>query len=150
MRQAETFVLGLKQRDLCTEACEPQGRTCPIRSGFTQQVGQTLRVDSIGFECPRTFHKRVTFNKRPHRLRKLVHDHGTVVLQYALMQHKQRRRLLGQQIPWQISVGAAVCLTVICCAKQRRNRSRRRAGSRSQAAAPTTQQAKTICSSSTS
>ena len=56
------------------------------------------------------------------------------------MPKQQGRRLLGQQLPWQVSVGAAVALTVICCAKQRRRRARRQTCAKAQAVAPAAEQ----------
>ena len=56
------------------------------------------------------------------------------------MPKQQGRRLLGQQLPWQVSVGAAFALTVICCAKQRRRRARRQTGARAQAVVPAAEQ----------
>ncbi|KAL3136346.1 hypothetical protein ABBQ38_005608 [Trebouxia sp. C0009 RCD-2024] len=61
-------------------------------------------------------------------------------LRYAMTRKLQLKQVLGQQIPWQVSVGAAFCLTVLCCAKQRRSRSRQRRTGRTQAAAPATRQ----------
>ena len=59
---------------------------------------------------------------------------------HALMPKQQGRRLLGQQLPWQVSVGAAFALTVICCAKQGRRRARQRTGATAQAVASAAEQ----------
>ncbi len=61
-------------------------------------------------------------------------------LKNALMQKQQKRRVFGQQVPWQVSVAAAFAVTVICCAKRRRNKGRRERGTRTNASAAITEQ----------
>ncbi|KAL0020321.1 hypothetical protein WJX77_008974 [Trebouxia sp. C0004] len=56
------------------------------------------------------------------------------------MQKQQKRRGFGQQIPWQVSVGVAFAVTVICCAKRRRNKARRERGTRTKGSAAITEQ----------
>ena len=58
----------------------------------------------------------------------------------ALMQKQQKRRVFGQQVPWQVSVGVAFAVTVICCAKRRRNKGRRERGARTKASPAFTEQ----------
>lgn len=56
------------------------------------------------------------------------------------MQQQGKQRLLGKQLPWQVSVGAAFVVTVICCAKRRRGKGRRQRGPRAHRSASTTEQ----------
>ncbi|DBB05390.1 TPA: hypothetical protein ACH3X3_010606 [Trebouxia sp. C0006] len=56
------------------------------------------------------------------------------------MQKQQKRRVFGQQVPWQVSVGVAFAVTVICCAKRRRHKGRRERGARTNASAANTEQ----------
>jgi len=58
----------------------------------------------------------------------------------ALMQKQQKRRVFGQQVPWQVSVGVAFAVTVICCAQRRRHKGRRERGTRTNASAAITEQ----------
>ncbi len=62
---------------------------------------------------------------------------------HVLMQKQQGRRLFGQQVPWQVSVGAAFALTVVACARRRSNKARRQRNTGTRALAPSAEQ---VCS----
>ena len=81
----------------------------------------------------------------PDHLRAFAFDHTAFVgvssrSKDALMQKQQKRRVFGQQVPWQVSVGVAFAVTVICCAKRRRNKGRRERGARTKASPAFTEQ----------